>query len=201
MKISGTRSAIVPSGPYTCRQHWEIEAVLAASGQPHVILRPNAFMQTLIGQILLPAVKATGVVLNAIAQAGISFIDARDIAACAAVALTSSNWDGAVMTLTGPRAVTYQALADLITAHSGQPVELREITPADLRASLSAKGVEEWEAGHFEQMYQLFRDGESEFVTGDVLTMTGQAPRDVEDYLSEVFAGSAAGKTTAGSTP
>ena len=76
-----------------------------------------------------------------------------------------------------------------------------EITPADLRASLSAKGVEEWEAGHFEQMYQLFRDGESEFVTGEVETMTGRVPRDVEDYLSEVFAGTAAEQSTVGSAP
>lgn len=54
VKISGTSSAINPDGPYTCRQHWEVEKILESSGQPFVVLRPNAFMQTLIGQILIP---------------------------------------------------------------------------------------------------------------------------------------------------
>jgi NAD(P)H dehydrogenase (quinone) len=42
VKISGTSSAINPDGPYTLRQHWEVETVLRASGQPYVNLRPNA---------------------------------------------------------------------------------------------------------------------------------------------------------------
>jgi uncharacterized protein YbjT (DUF2867 family) len=48
VKLSGTSTAITPDGPYACREHWEIEQVLAGSDQPYVILRPNAFMQTLI---------------------------------------------------------------------------------------------------------------------------------------------------------
>ena len=49
-----------------------------SSGQPFVVLRPNAFMQTLIGQILIPGMRATGAVANALGTSGISFIDARD---------------------------------------------------------------------------------------------------------------------------
>ena len=67
-----------------------------------MILRPNAFMQTLIDQIMLPAVKATGTIPNAIGTAGISFIDARDVGECAAKVLADPRWDGQTLVLTGP---------------------------------------------------------------------------------------------------
>ena len=187
VKISGTSSAINPDGPYTLRQHWEVETVLRASGQPHVNLRPNAFMQTLIGQIMLPAVRATGTVPNAIAAAGISFVDARDIGDSAAVTLTTDTWDGQTLVLTGPRPVTYAELAAIIGRQSGRPVEIKEITPADVRAMMTARGTPQWEAEHFEEMYEMFRRGESEFVSDDVERITGHPPRDVEAYLSETL--------------
>ena len=41
-----------------------------------------------------------------------------------------------------------------------------------------------WEAEHFQEMYQLFRDGRSEFVTGDVERLLGRPPGTVEEYLA-----------------
>jgi NAD(P)H dehydrogenase (quinone) len=149
VKLSGTSSAINPDGPQACRQHWEIEQVLAASGQPYAVLRPNAFMQTLIDQIMLPAVKATG-----------------------------------AMVLTGPRAVGFAEIAEMASAKTGQPAGTREITPADVRIQLEQRGMARWEAEHFEEMYQLFRDGRSEFVSDDVERLLGRPPGTVEDHLA-----------------
>ncbi len=184
VKLSGTSSAINPDGPHACRQHWEIEQILAASGQPHVILRPNAFMQTLIDQIMLPAVRATGAIPNAIGSAGISFIDARDAGECAAVALTDPLWDSQTLILTGPRPVTFSQIAGMISARTRRHVGVTEITPADVRSQLEQRGMPRWEAEHFEEMYQLFRDGQSEFVTGDVQRLLGRPPSSVEEHLA-----------------
>lgn len=185
VKISGTSSAIHPDGPYTCRQHWEVEHVLGASGMRHVILRPNAFMQTLIGQILLPAVRAAGSVPNPIGSAGISFIDARDIADVAAVVLTDAAWEGRTLVLTGPRSVTYDQIAAALSEGYGVPATTVPSSPAIVRESLTARGVPAWEAEHFEEMYEMFARGESEFVTDTVAEVTGHEPRTVEAYLAE----------------
>ncbi|MEV5409686.1 NmrA family NAD(P)-binding protein [Thermopolyspora sp. NPDC052614] len=185
VKISGTSSAIRPDGPYACRQHWEVETILRESGARHVILRPNAFMQTIIGQILLPSVRETGTIPNAIAESGISFVDARDVGECAATALTTDEYTGQTLVLTGSRPVTYAELAALISNRVGRPVDVRDITPADIRQTLVARGTPLWEAEHFEEMYALFRRGESEFVSGDVERITGKAPRNVEAYIGE----------------
>ena len=149
-----------------------------------MVLRPNAFMQTLIDQIMLPAVQATGAIPNPIGTAGISFINARDVGECAAETLLTQQWDGQVLVLTGPRAVTFAEIADLISAKTGRQVGTREITPADVRAQLEQRGMARWEAEHFEEMYQLFRDGRSEFVTSDVERLLGRPPGTVKDHLA-----------------
>lgn len=181
VKLSGTSSAIHPDGPYTCRQHWEIEHVLAASGQPHTVVRPNAFMQTLIGTIMLPAVRVGGPIPNAIGGAGISFVDARDVGEVCAAVLLDPAWTGETLVLTGARAVTFAEIAQVC----GAPTV--EITPADVRENLLGRGMARWEAEHFEEMYQLFRDGESEFVSDDVARVLGRGPRTVEAYLRETL--------------
>lgn len=186
VKLSGTSSAIRPDGPHACRQHWEVEEVLKASGQPFTILRPNSFMQVLIGQILLGGLTASGKVANALAGSGLSLIDARDVGAVAAKALLSDRWEGQTLVLTGPRAVTYGEIAGIVSELTGGDVPVVEVTPADMRAMLKTRGLEDWEADHFEEMYQLFRDGDSAFVTDTVQQVTGAPPRTIEAYLAEI---------------
>ncbi len=121
---------------------------------------------------------------DAIGAAGISFINARDVGECAARVLTSREWDGQTLVLTGPRAVTFAEIADMVSAQTGQPAVTREITPADVRIQLEQRGMARWEAEHFEEMYQLFRDGRSEFVSDDVERLLGRPPGTVEDHLA-----------------
>jgi len=198
VKISGTSSAINPDGPYACRQHWEIEQILRSSGQPFVVLRPNAFMQTLIGQILIPGVRATGAVANAVGTAGITFIDGRDVGECAAVALLSDERDGQTLVLTGPRPVTYREIAAALGQAAGVTVPCNDITPADIGVMMKARGTPEWEAEHFEEMYEMFRRGESEFVSDDVSNLLHREPLTVEAYVAEQAAGLQLGQRAAG---
>lgn len=184
VKLSATSSTVHAGGPLASREHWEVEEILKASGQPFVILRPNAFMQSAINQVMLPAIKATGKLPNAIAQAGLSMIDAADVGDVAARVLTKPDWDGETIILTGPRAVTYYEIAKLVGSISGQEIEVVEITPADIRESSLARGVELWEAEHFEEMFQAFRDDKASFVTDNVELIAGHAPGTIEDYLA-----------------
>lgn len=187
VKLSGTSSAITPQGPHACRQHWEVERVLVESGQPYVILRPNSFMQVLVGRLMLPALQSTGKVFNPLGAEGISLIDARDVGAVAAKVITSHEWDGQTLVLTGPRAVGYAEIARLVSERTGTQTDVVDVTPAEVRASLVARGMQEWEAEHFEEMYELFRAGESAFVTDTVERLLGRPPRAIEAFLDEVL--------------
>jgi len=197
VKLSATSSTVRPDGPEASRAHWEVEEVLKASGQPFVILRPNAFMQSAINQIMLPAINATGKLPNPIGTARLSMIDAKDIGNVAAEVLTEPSWDGETLVLTGPRAVSYHDVAELIGEIRGQQIDVLEITPADVRDSLLARGLEPWEAEHFKEMFQLFRDNESSYVGGDVERVTGRAPGSIEEYLEAAIGNKPAAKQVA----
>ena len=61
----------------TGRQHWLVEQELPGSGLGYVILRPNAFMQTLLPPIAT-MLQTKGVILNPLGSAGIDLYLARD---------------------------------------------------------------------------------------------------------------------------
>src|SRR5256885_16147565 len=109
VKISGTSSVIGPDGTDAGRQHWQVEQQLPGSGLGYVILRPNAFMQTLLPPIAT-MLQAKGVILNPLGSAGISLIDCADIGDAAAGVLTNARHDGATYVLPGPAAPTYAAI-------------------------------------------------------------------------------------------
>ena len=184
VKVSGTSSAIRADGPDAGRQHWQVEQELAGSGLGFVILRPNAFMQTLLPPIAA-TVRASGAVINPLGPAGISLVDCADIGAAAATVLTDDRHDGQTFALTGPAAPTYADIAAVIETVTGRAVSVVDATPEAMAEAARARGASEWEAGHLAEMLSLFRTGASEFVTDDVELLTGRPPRSVADYVRQ----------------
>ena len=184
VKISGTSSAIRADGPDAGRQHWQAEQDLAGSGIGFVILRPNAFMQTLLPPVAA-SVRANSVVVNPLGKAGISLVDCADIGAAAATVLIDDRHDGQAFALTGPGAPTYADITAVIEAVTGRAVAVVDTTPEAMAETARARGASEWEAGHLAEMLALFRAGASEFVTDDVERLTGRPPRSVADYVRD----------------
>ena len=144
VKLSGTDSAITADGPYACREHWEIERILKDSGQPFVILRPNSFMQVLVGRLMMSALRATGTVVNPIGTAGISLIDARDVGAVAPECSRATTGTGRPSSSPAhARSVTPRSPSSS-SARTGTPADRRRRHPRpDVRASLIARGMAE----------------------------------------------------------
>jgi uncharacterized protein YbjT (DUF2867 family) len=184
VKISGTSSAIRADGPDAGRQHWQAEQDLARSGLGFVILRPNAFMQTLLPPVAA-SVRANGVVVNPLGRAGLSLVDCADIGAAAAAVLTDDRHDGQTFALTGPGAATYADIAAVIEAVTGRTAVVVDATPEAMAETARARGASEWEARHLAEMLTLFRTGASEFLTDDVERLTGRPPRSVADYVRD----------------
>jgi len=184
VKISGTSSAIRADGPDAGRQHWQVEQELAASGLGYVILRPNAFMQTLLPPVAA-TLQAKGVIRNPLGSAGISLIDCADIGEAAAEVLTDPGHDGTTYVLTGPAAPTYADIAATIEAITGRAVPVADVTPEEMADAARLRGASDWEAGHLAELLTRFRAGASEFVTDDVKRLIGRDPRSVADFVND----------------
>ena len=106
------------------RAHYEAESALMASGMRWTILRPHVFMQNLLGQAR--AIAHEGRIVGGSGDGRIPFIDTRDIAAVAAVALTRPGHDGQKYILTGPEALSYSDIARILSGVIGRPVEYHD---------------------------------------------------------------------------
>jgi len=184
VKVSGTSSGIRPDGPETCRQHHAAEQHLAQAEIPWAVVRPNAFMQT-----LLPAMAASirdhGRISNPLGTAGLSLVDCADLGEAIATVLIDPAHQGCRHVLTGPTAPTFHEIAAAIAAETGKPVTVVDVTPSQAADAARARGLDAWEADHLQEMLALFAGGTAEDVTDDVRSLTGRAPRSVAEYIHE----------------
>lgn len=175
------------------RWHHHGEQLLRDSGLDYVILRPQYFMQ-MLRQPLHTALQ-TGVFAGAAAGfLRMGFVDVRDIAAVAAVALTTSLLNGRTLVPTGPSAPSFEEIAEKLQEASGRPVRYDQRSEREIRETRTFQGWPEW---HLEDYLRIHNEAASGLVTADVQNITGNQPRSIEHFIRQdlvLQAGAAARK-------
>jgi uncharacterized protein YbjT (DUF2867 family) len=163
--------------------HGQAEELLKSSGLGWTILRPNFFMQNLLGQA--QTIASQGAIYQVGGDARASLIDARDIAAVAARTLADEGHEGETYTLTGPEALSYSDVAAKISEATGKPVSYVPITPEQFREGALAQGLPEWLVGALERLNEIFEGGEAEGVTDDVRRVGGKEPTTFDEFARD----------------
>lgn len=171
--IGADRNPLVP--------HSRIESWLERSGIETTSLRASFFMQNLLtehraeieaGKLRVPA-----------GRGATSFVDARDVAAVGATALTeplTGAYD-----LTGPAALSYAEVARILSRELDHEVRYAEPsipqfvyqryrTDRDIRKVVVMAGI-----------YTTTRLGLADRVTGEITRILGREPRDFETFVQE----------------
>lgn len=161
----------------------KVELALEASGTRWVILRPNWFADNFHG-IWAPAVAHGDIALPA-GDGASSFIDARDVAACAVAALTSDRFDGQGFTLTGPEPVGYREAAALLSRAAGRPIAYTPISDGAFVAMLQGGGVPEANGWMLAGLFAAVREGHTAAVSSAVESLTGRPPRSLQRYAAD----------------
>jgi len=164
--------------------HRPIERALAASGLAWTCLRPNSFMQNVF-TFMRKTIADESAFYSASSRGRVSHVDVRDIAAVAVRALTEPHHEGRVYTLTGPAALTYDAMAGELSQALGRTITHHDLPPAALRAAMLTDGMPEPLADRLLDLERYFREGYAAQVTHDVEQVTGHAPRSFAQYMSE----------------
>lgn len=159
------------------------ERRLEASGLDWAVLRPNWFAQN-FASFWAHDIAATGSIRVPAGDAATSFVDARDIADCAAVLLARDGTDGA-FTLTGPRPLTYAQAAAILSEAAGRPIGYVDLDPAEFEAGMRAAGLPADYAALLGALFGVVRAGYAAAVTDDVRRITSRAPRSLETYAAD----------------
>ena len=141
-------------------------------------------MQNIIG--LAPVIRQTGGFVMSAGDGQAGMIDARDVAAAAAVIATApKEHAGRTYRLTGPGLITYADVAKELSAALGRPVDYRRISPAEHRAAMIAAGIPEAVATSNAQAFGLIAEGDAAWLSDDVKSITGTAPRPLRTFIAD----------------
>jgi uncharacterized protein YbjT (DUF2867 family) len=172
--------------------HTICDRYLTDSGLPHVILRPNLFLQN-IPESTIPSIDASGNFYVDAGEARLSMVDTRDVAAVAAVVLTVPGHAGAHYDVTGPEALSYADVAAKLTAATGRRITYVDAPDDTVRQGLLGAGLTEWFANALVGLYQDYRrsgtGGYAAQVTDTVERLTGRPARSLDDLLNEIGPG------------
>ena len=167
--------------------HMRIEAHLAHQPVASTVLRPSAFAYLLKRAGADVAAGSWG---GAAREGRANFIDTRDIAEVARVALLEDIEPESQRAyhLTGPRAWTMAQVAEELSRLLDKPVIYIDRTPEQQREVLLAAGHPPFVIGLLTGLDQLFRESVLGETTSTVEELTGKAPRPLTEWLTDNLA-------------
>jgi uncharacterized protein YbjT (DUF2867 family) len=162
---------------------WPVRVERAAAGAATLtVLRPSWFHQVLTdARFYLGAVRDRRVLSLPSLGAPIAWVDAADIAAVAVEAIRDRpRHDGQVHTITGPRPITVEEVAALLTKATGASVHAED---PPLAAVLD--GLTPWLTRVLEDMYARVQAGDFATVSTVVPDLTGRPSRSLEGFIDD----------------
>ena len=166
------------------RLHRQEEKIIEESGIPYTFLHPTSFMQNFVN-IYGPTIKNKNAFYMPGGDAKVSFVDVRDIASVAAkVLLTEHDHDdddgrrhiGKAYDITGPEALSYCQVAEILSCATGKKISYVNISEADARRRMKDIGLEEWFINITLEQADNYRRGYASQLSDAVELITGNKP-------------------------
>jgi uncharacterized protein YbjT (DUF2867 family) len=166
-----------------CRQHAQIEEELISSGLPYTLLRPTTFMQNTLATAR--TVSSEGRIYQPFKDGKLGMIDARDIAEVAVKVLTEQGHEGKTYTLTGPAAISFHDIAEMLSEVLRKKVDYVPITLEKAKEAMLGMGLSEWKAEVLIEYARAHSQGYSNFTTEDVEQLTGHTATSYREFASD----------------
>jgi uncharacterized protein YbjT (DUF2867 family) len=171
----------------TSPQHklqWLAEQALNWSGLPVVHVRPTVFLEGLFLIFPSDSVKNSNQIRLPFGDGKTSPVAAEDVARVVAALLVNPQPHiGKIYHLTGPQSENMHFYAQEYSKALGRTITYQDIPVGPWRVGLLQSGVPLHLANHLETMADLHRAGRYDRMSDDVLTLTGQAPMSVQEFV------------------
>jgi uncharacterized protein YbjT (DUF2867 family) len=163
------------------RLHRQAEKIIEGSGIPFTFLRPNDFMQNFVN-FYNSTIKSKNAFYLPAEDAKVSFVDVRDIAAIAVKTLTDdddgngSRHNGKAYAITGPEALSYYQVAEILSNATGKKIDYVNISEEDTRLGMKDMGWDDWLINTTLQLFDLYRKGYASQVSSTIEELLGRNP-------------------------
>ncbi len=163
--------------------HERGEAAIRASGIPFAFVQPTGFMSNLLAWA--PSIKAEGVVRASTGEGRRAFIHSEDIAAVATKALTTREYDGESIPITGPEALSFAEVTARLGTAIGKPLKFQPISDDEARQRYAAGGASSLETEAHVSLWRAIREGQLANITDIVERILGRKPIAMDQWAME----------------
>jgi uncharacterized protein YbjT (DUF2867 family) len=159
------------------------EAAIRASGISFTFVQPTGFMSNLLAWA--KPIKAEGIVRASTGEGRRAFIHSEDIAAVATAALTTHEYDGQSLPITGPEALTFAQATARIASAIGKELTFQPISDEEARQRYSAVSGSVAETEAHVSLWRAIREGRLAAVTDKVERILGRKPISLRQWAME----------------
>lgn len=163
--------------------HAESERKLESTGIPYTHLRPSQFMQNFLS--FRPTIAGQGAFYAPMGNGRISLVDARDVAAVAAEVLTEFGHERKAYEITGPQALSYKDIAEILTGALGKPVQYVDVPPETARRGMLDNGMPDWFADALLELYAIWRANGASEISDAVHHVGKRTPTTFEQFARD----------------
>jgi NAD(P)H dehydrogenase (quinone) len=169
-----------PDATFTlARDHWATEQHLRGSGMAFTVLRDNLYLD-----FLPEMVGHDGVIRGPAGDGRVAAVAQDDIAdAATAVLRDPDGHAGRTYSLTGPQALSLDAIAATLSAAGGRTVTYHNETLDEAYESRAPYGAPAWQVDAWVSTYTAIANGELAEVTDDIPALTGHPATSLSDLL------------------
>ncbi|MBI3941450.1 MAG: SDR family oxidoreductase [Chloroflexi bacterium] len=164
--------------------HRLVEKYIEATGMPYTHLRPNIFMQNFNLSQRAGIQQRNGIFVSA-GDGKVTFVDIRDVAAAAAVVLTSEGHAERAYTLTGPQSLGYQEVAAVLSQALGRAITYHSLSDATLRANLQGAGWQPNLIDYVSHLYAAVQEGHRAYTAPDLALLLQREPITFDRYVRD----------------
>jgi uncharacterized protein YbjT (DUF2867 family) len=163
--------------------HREKEVLVENSGIPWTFVRPGGFMSNSLQW--LPTIKSQGQVFSPTGNGKIAPISPSDIAAAAAVALTSDGHESKIYMLTGPELLSAHEQVEILSNAIGIPIRCVDVPVSAAADQMNKMGAPDFLVEGLSKMWEVIKEGKASIQTKDLERLTGSKGETFEHWCAE----------------
>jgi uncharacterized protein YbjT (DUF2867 family) len=166
--------------------HWLAEQALNWSGLPLVHVRPTVMLEGFFLIVTAESVRESNQIRLPFGEGKTSPVAVEDVARVIAMLLVNPQPHiGKIYHLTGPRSENMHDFATEYSKALGRTITYQDIPVEPWREALLKRGLPAHLVKHLATMADLHRAGRYDRISSDVLTLTGQEPLSVQEFVSK----------------
>ncbi|MEM8895097.1 MAG: NmrA family NAD(P)-binding protein [Bacteroidota bacterium] len=164
------------------------EEIVANSGLNYTLVRASWFNQNFSEGAFVNYILAGHMALP-MEDAKIPYTDTKDIADMVTKALVDDSLNGKTLTVTGPKKLTFEEVAAIISQKLGRTIQYHPITMDEFKASLVEAGLPESHIWLLEYLFtEVLGHSENQTISNDVEQILKRKPVSFEEYVEKTVA-------------